>query len=204
MQIYKCTDPRFRRYGRVLEGYDFTELMKAMSTTPLPSDVTYVPSVAELEELPICKEFSERAYGEMPIQIGYCNGNNHKLNAVEYHRDSELNIAVTDAILILGKQEDIAEDFTYDTSKMEAFLIPKGVGVEVFATTLHYAPCNVDDGGFRVVVVLPKGTNFECKCTHEKGEDALLAAVNKWLIGHKEGGLPEGSFIGLVGENLTV
>jgi len=28
--------------------------------------------------------------------------------------------------------------------------------------------------------------------------------VNKWLIGHEEGGLPEGSFIGLKGENIEV
>jgi hypothetical protein len=33
---------------------------------------------------------------------------------------------------------------------------------------------------------------------------ALLAAKNKWLIGHPEGGLPEGSYIGLTGENLEI
>ena len=60
----------------------------------------------------------------MPIQIGYCNGHNKKLNAVEYHRDSEVDIAVDDLILILGKQQDIEEDHTYDTSRMEAFLVP--------------------------------------------------------------------------------
>ena len=32
--------------------------------------------------------------------------------------------------------------------------------VEVYATTLHYAPCHVDGAkGFRVAVVLPRGTN---------------------------------------------
>lgn len=36
------------------------------------------------------------------------------------------------------------------------------------------------------------------------GEDALLAAKNKWLIGHPEGGLPEGSYIGLTGENPDI
>ena len=44
----------------------------------------------------------ERAYGGLEIQIGYCNGNNKKLNAVEYHRSSELDIAVDDLILLLG------------------------------------------------------------------------------------------------------
>ena len=36
------------------------------------------------------------------------------------------------------------------------------------------------------------------------GEDALITATNKWLIGHEEGGLPKGSFIGLKGKNLNV
>ena len=147
----------------------------------------------------------------MPVQIGYCNGHNSKLNAVEYHRSSEINVAATDAILILGLLADVAEDFTYDTSKMEAFLVPAGTGVEVFATSLHYAPCGVNGQGFQVAIVLPQGTNYPLEGAHQKveqgkapSEDALLAATNKWLIGHAEGGLPEGSFLGLVGENLDV
>ena len=54
------------------------------------------------------------------IQIGYCNGSNVKLNALEYHRSSEIDIAVTDLILLLGCQQDIKED-TYDTALVEAF-----------------------------------------------------------------------------------
>ena len=73
-----------------------------------------------------------------------------------------------------------------------------------YATTLHYAPCNASDGGFLVAVVLPKGTNEVLEHPHTGGEDALLAAKNKWLIGHPEGGLPEGSYIGLTGENLDI
>ena len=96
MKVYNVADPKFRRYGQVLQGYDFTELLKKMEETPLPADVVYEPSAEALEALPIYKQFSSQGYGEMPIQIGYCNGNNHKLNAVEYHRDSELNIAATD------------------------------------------------------------------------------------------------------------
>ena len=81
----------------------------------------------------------------MPIQVGYCNGSNYLLNAVEYHRDSEVNVALTDLILILGKEQDIEADGTYQTEKMEAFLVPAGTVVEVYATTLHYAPCNVNE-----------------------------------------------------------
>ena len=205
MKIYEVTDERFKKYGRVLKGYDFTELCKVMEEkTPLPQDVVYEPSVQELEVLEVAKEFRRKAYGESDIQVGYCNGNNYLLNAVEYHRGSELNIAVTDAILILGCQQDITEDYTYDTAKMEAFRIPAGTGVEVYATTLHYAPCNVASSGFRVVVVLPKGTNYPLAEKHSGGEDALITATNKWLIGHPEAGLPEGTHLGLIGENLSV
>ena len=93
---------------------------------------------------------------------------------------------------------------TYDTSLMEAFRIPSGTAVELYATTLHYAPCNASAGGFLVAVVLPKDTNEALEHPHTGGEDALLAAKNKWLIGHPEGGLPEGSYIGLTGENLDI
>jgi hypothetical protein len=204
MKVYNVTDENFKKYGRVLKGYDFTELISAMDDAPLPENVIYEPSIEKLEALAIADEFKTKAYGEMDIQIGYCNGNNHYLNAAEYHRGTELNIAVTDAILILGSLQDVEDDFTYDTSKMEAFLVPAGTGVSIYETTLHYAPCNVGDNGFKVVVVLPKGTNYPLKAKHAGDEDALLAATNKWLIGHAEGGLDEGAFIGLKGENLYV
>lgn len=205
MKIYNVADPEFRRYGQVLTGYDFTEIIEKMQETPLPDGVVYEPSVKELEELPIFEQLKSQGFGEIPIQIGYCNGHNNKLNALEYHRTSEINIGATDMIVLLGHQEDVKEDHTYDTSLVEAFLIPKGVAVEFFATTLHYAPCGVDGQGFRGVVVLPKGTNYPLSDEHKAGnEDALLAATNKWLIGHAEGGLDEGAFIGLVGENITL
>lgn len=205
MEIKKITDPAFRKYGRILEGIDFTQLLKAMEKTPCPDDVIYVASDPELEALPVCKTLQDVVYGEMPIQIGYCNGHNKKLNALEYHRDSELNIAQSDAVLILGLRADVTEDYTYDTAKAEAFLLPAGTGVEVFATALHYAPANPGEEGFRVVIVLPRGTNTDIEADHPKcGEDALLTAKNKWLLGHPEGGLPEGSPMGLIGENLSI
>jgi len=205
MTVKKVTDPAFKAYGRVIKGYDFSGLLKAMEQTPLPEDVIYIPSLPEMEALPAAKELENGIYGQMPIQIGYCNGHNKKLNAVEYHRDSEVDIAVDDLILILGKQQDIEEDHTYDTSRMEAFLVPAGTAVEVYATTLHYAPCHVKDEGFRCVIVLPRDTNLDMEPVEVKDpEDRLLVARNKWLIGHAQGGLPEGAFIGLKGENLSV
>ena len=198
MDIKKVTDPAFRKYGRMIQGIDFSGLVEALNTkTPLPKDVVYEPSVSELETLPVYGELQTKTYGELPIQIGYCNGRNYLLNALEYHRSSEINVAGTDAILLVGSQQDITEDFTYDTSLIEAFLVPKGTAVEVYATTLHYAPCSAGDNGFQVAIVLPRDTNLPLEKGHEDWEDKLLAAKNKWLIGHPEGGLPERPHTGL-------
>ena len=204
MKIQKVTDPAFRKYGQVLEGYDFTGLIKEMKHTPVPEDVIYVPSVEELEALDIMKDLQNKGYGGLPVQIGYCNGHNKKLNAVEYHRNSEINVAVTDLVLLIGHQQDIEPDHTYDTSKIEAFLVPAGTGIEVYATTLHYAPCHVNEVGFQCVVVLPKGTNTDLTFQTEKtGEDSLMTAKNKWLIAHEDAKIA-GAFNGLKGENITI
>ena len=217
MKIYDVTDERFKKYGKVVKDIDFSGLVKVMEEeTPLPDDVAYVPGFEPLEALPVMKELTEKTYGELPIQVGYCNGHNSMLNALEYHRDSEINVAAADAVLMLGLLTDVEADHTYDTSRVEAFLVPAGTAVEIYATTLHYAPCHAaEEDGFQVAIVLPRGTNYPLKGNHRKvsetkcgmgvsDEDAMLTAVNKWLLGHPEGGLEEGSFLGLKGKNLCL
>lgn len=206
MKLKHVNDPEFRMYGRVITGYEVSGLMEEMKKTPLPEDVVYVASVPELEALPEIGALADGVYGGMPIQIGYCNGHNRKLNALEYHRDSEVNLAVTDMILLIGRQQDITEEYTYDTGLVEAFFVPAGTLIEVYATTLHYAPCQTDEGGFRCVIVLPRGTNEELAgpVTVRCEEDKLLFARNKWLVGHEEAGLPENAWIGLKGENVSI
>lgn len=207
MKIQNVADESFRKYGKVIKNVDCIQLIEEMGKTPAPDgEVIYVPSVPELEALPVYAEFRDRVYGGMPIQVGYCNGDNNKLNALEYHRDSEINVACTDLILLIGSEQDMdPETYEYDTAKVEAFLVPAGTVIEVYGTTLHYAPCNAG-GKFRCVVVLPKGTNEALKVIPEKDEeDALLFAVNKWLIAHPESGLEkDGAFMGLKGENITL
>ncbi len=206
IKIQNVADASFKKYGRVLTGdYDVAELIEKMQDMPCPADaVVYEPSVAELEALPIMKDFTDSLYGGLPIQIGYCNGHNNVLNAAEYHRSSEVNIAATDLILLIGMQQDIEDDFTYDTKNIEAFLVPAGTVIEVYATTLHYAPCSVDGNEFRCVVLLPKDTNLDLEVTPEGAkEDKLLFARNKWLIAHPDANI-EGAFNGLKGENITV
>ena len=204
MEILKVTDKAFQTYGKVIQGIDVSDLLEALKETPQPDDVVYVASDEKLEACPCVEKIGYSLYGGMPVQVGYCNGNNVLLNAVEYHRDSEVNVAQTDMILILGKEQDIEEDCTYDTGKMEAFLIPAGTVIEVYATTLHYAPCNVNGNKFRAAVILPKGTHTDApEAQNNTKEDKLLFARNKWLIAHEEAGI-EGAFVGLKGANLSV
>lgn len=59
MQIYEVTDTRFRKYGKVIRNIDFSALTEAMKKTPVPSDVVYEPSIAELEALPVAKEIEK-------------------------------------------------------------------------------------------------------------------------------------------------
>lgn len=205
IQIKQVNDQAFKQYGKVIAGaYELTTLIEVMKGVVLPKEVIYEPSVEALETLPVAQEIANKFYGELPIQIGYCNGHNCLLNAVEYHRSSEINIAVTDMILLLGRQQDIVEDYTYDTKQIEAFFVPEGTMIEMYATTLHYAPCGVGDEGFKCIVILPKDTNLPL---HEgnrlSGEDNLLVAKNKWLIAHEDAAI-EGAFVGLVGKNISV
>jgi hypothetical protein len=106
MKVKTVFSKSFASYGTVLDGYDVSDLVKALEqNTPCPKDATvYQPSEKTLEALPLMQQLTNNAYGGMNIQIGYCNGFNTKLNCLEYHRGSELNIPATDIILLLAKK----------------------------------------------------------------------------------------------------
>ena len=208
MKIYSVYDPEFKRYGQVVTGLEdaVREILTALETTPLPEGVGYVPTDPVLQELPAATEISEHCYGGMPVQLGWCNGHNTKLNCLEYHRDSEFNLGTEDFILLLAKQEEI-ENGVLDTAKVKAFRVPAGVLVEVYATTLHYAPCHCDpDKGFRVLVALPWLTNTDRPAMENKtAEDEIMTARNKWLLAHPESEEAKGGAkIGLSGVNIDI
>ena len=207
MRIHKITAPTFRPYGRVVQGYDFDPLIEAMRTRPIPRQgVEYVPSDPALEALPIFRQFFRHFYGGLPSALGYCMGHNRKLNALEYHRGSEVNVSVTDYIVIVGRQQDIAPDGYYDTGLVELFYVPAGLAVEFYATTLHYCACHVSDQGYAHATFLPQGTN--CPLPEDFSpmteEDKILLAQNKWLLAHKDGGFGPNFPVRLTGENLTL
>jgi len=198
------SDEKFLQYGKVIKGYDLDGIIGALDKLPASDEVVYEPSEESLEKF--ADMFSERFFGQMEVQVGFCNGKNYLLNAFEYHRSSEINIAAVDAILIVGRQQDIIEnngDFSYDTSLAQAFLVPANTAVELYATTLHYAPCSVGDGFFKMAVILPKGTNYPLTKKFDSGEERLLSARNKFLIAHKDADI-SGAYNGLVGHNIDI
>lgn len=207
MKIYSVYDQEFKAYGKIISGYDVRTLLDTLNEhTPLPEGVMYVPEEEKLQELETAKILGATLYGGLPVQFGWCNGHNTKLNCLEYHRDSEFNLGTQDFILLVA-QECEMKDYKLDTSCVKAFLVPKGVLVEVYATTLHYAPCHAkEEDGFRVMVALPKGTNIGITKTGKLyKEDEILWATNKWLLAHPETQeAKDGAWVGLVGDNVDI
>ena len=208
MKIYSVFDPEFKPYGQVVDGMEETvqEILDVLKDAPQGAGVDYVPEYEPLQELSAMVEISEHCYGGMPVQLGWCNGHNTRLNCLEYHRDSEFNLGTEDFILLLAKQDEI-ESGVLHTAKVKAFKAPAGTLVEVYATTLHYAPCHCNASkGFRVLVALPQGTNTDKPTISNKTtEDRLLWARNKWLLAHPDSSeAKQGAYIGLTGENIDI
>ncbi|MBO6001017.1 MAG: DUF4867 family protein [Spirochaetales bacterium] len=206
MLIKSVSDESFREYGKILDGFDNSDLIKRMAQIPMPASGTaYEAGIDSLEKSSVFDSYRDRGFGGMPIQIGMCWGYNTKLNCLEYHRDSEINIGEEDFVLLLAKQGQI-KDGKLDTSLVKAFRVPAGVAVEVYATSLHYAPCQVSDEGFRVAVILPKGTNTaKPDYVAKNEEDKWMTARNKWLLAHEDSReAHNGAHVGLVGENIDI
>ena len=203
LKFYSIYDEEFNAFGRVIGDIDTTEIVKVGEKISLPeTGVKYVPSEAEFEKLPIADEIKNELFGTLPSQIGYCWGHSSFLNATEWHTSSEINIAITPLVLILGHRYDI-KDNKISSEKFTAFYVPKGAIIECYATTLHYCPCQVSDEGFRCVVGLPKGTNTPLE---DVLHDKLVSAKNKWIICHEENksAIDKGITPGITGENFEI
>ena len=139
VKILSVFDDEFKTYGNVVTGYNFNELIAYMEKdTDIPENGNiYVASVPEMEKAYIVNTIRDEIYGGMPIQVGYCNGRNTTYNGFEYHKGSEINVAVTDFMLVLGHTWLIAEDGTYKVEDAKVFFVPKGTAIEMFQTTLH-------------------------------------------------------------------
>ena len=206
VRVYSVFDDVFRPYGRVIEDFDFSPLIRiADEKTDIPeSGNFYTPSFGEFEKESCFLKIQNRFYGEMPVQIGYCNGRNSTYNGFEYHKGSELNIAVTDFMLVLGHIWQI-ENNCFTVGNEKVFFVPENTAIEMYSTTLHLSPCRTSDDGYKDIVILPEGTNtpLKAKDTIAQGENRLLLMKNKWVICHpeREPLMKQGAYPGLIGEN---
>lgn len=209
MKIHSVYDPEFQDYGQIVEGMDeaIARILQVLKETPVPEEGTeYVPEYPPLQALPEAEAVSLRCFGGMPVQLGWCNGHNTRLNCLEYHRDSEFDLGAEEMVLLLAKQSQI-HDGVLDTAKVKAFWVPAGVMVQLYATTLHYAPCHADPAkGFHCMVALPRGTNTgKPDFSPNSWEERLLWARNKWLLAHPDSDeAAQGAYPGLTGENLDI
>jgi len=207
MKIYSVFDEEFKAYGRVVEGIDLSELDEKMNEVKMvESGIDYKRSFKSFEETKVFERIKNEVMGGMPTELGMCWGYNTKLNALEYHRDSEFNYATSDFILLLAKRSDIGKDGMIDSSCVKAFRCPKKVFIEVYATTLHWAPVQVDiNEPYRMLCVLPLGTNGDRPDVPYVNENEYLVGCNKWVLFHAESNeAKQGLKVGITGENIDL
>ncbi len=205
--IYPITHDSFRQYGRIVEEYDFSPWIQTMAQIPVPAEGNvYTADEQLLSGTDLAQQIRQGLYADMPIQVGYCNGNSSNLNALEYHKTQELNVAITDLVLLLADIRDIQNN-TLSVNTVKAYYLPAGTACEIYGTTLHFAPCKVSDTGYKCIVVLPEGTNTPITLNNQaaSGEEKLLWMQGKWLIAHKDS-IPasKGAHVGIVGENIRI
>lgn len=207
--IYNIEEERFKTYGRALTAIDFSSSIDfIINQTDIPEEGNiYQASVDALEAEEIVSVVSLEVYGGNEIQIGYCNGRNSGLNGLEYHKGSEVFVAVTDCMLILGHLWDVVHN-QYESDQAEVFFVKAGQAVELYQTTLHLSPCKVYEQGFQSIIILPRGTNYDfdapIKTRLEEGQ--ILFKKNKWMIAHTEWEplLRQGVKPGILGERIVL
>lgn len=203
--ISLATSQKFARYGKVVQMSEMNEFVSYLDReTNVPETGNqYVASDKKAEKLELMQKIQKLIYGDMPIEIGWCNGHNTKLNALEYHKGSELDVAASESILLLASLLDIREG-KLDSKLVEGFYLQKGQAVELYATTLHYSPCAVTRQGFKMGIILPKGTNESIDVSKYKA--TMLWRKNKWLLAHPDADnlIKEGACACIDGKNLEV
>ena len=124
------------------------------------------------------------------------------LNALEWHKNSEINVAIDDIVLLLGQLDEIV-DGGYHSDKVKAFYLEKGEAAEVYATSLHFTPCTVKKTGMGAVVGLPLGTNTDLEI---EVKDKKIFRKNKWIICHEnnEALIGRGVVPGITGINYEI
>lgn len=204
LPVYSVFDEEFKEYGRVVKDIDAAPFIEAAADIEYPEDSSvYFASYEAFEKLEESEKIRNDLFGGVPAQMGICYGHNSLLNALEWHTCNEINVALTDMVIILARMTDLDDEYKMCSCKCKAFLVPKGVTVEVYSTSLHYCPCQASDDGFAMVVGLSKETNTDLE---KKSGDPKNIAKNKWLVAHEdcESLKNEGCFVGISGKNYKI
>jgi len=198
LDIKPVTDKTFAPYGHLIEDEAIPALIRYIAENiPVPEGTSYLASDEKAEAFPVFGSLRRGVFGEQDIQIGWCCGTNIFLNALEYHAGVEINIAATDAVLLLAKLDQMEND-SIDGAAVRGFYLAAGESVVLDSSTLHFAPCAVDENGFRVAIVLTRGTNTPLDAA---STDKHLFMKNKWLLAHRDAAhlIKKGAQVGLTG-----
>ena len=202
MKIYSIHDKEFEKYGQVVACPYFELFEKEAAKIAIPeTGCSYMASVPAFETAETIAYYRDH-FGDMDVQLGYCWGYNDTLNALEWHKSSEVHCALEDMILLLGHTGEM-ENGVFDTKNIKAFLVKKGESLEIYQTTLHFCPSMPKGTAFKNLVILPRGTNTPLTV---ESNDKKLVARNKWLVCHGESKkhVDMGRVIGIIGENIVV
>jgi len=206
-KILDVTSLDFKAYGNILEGYDLTEIKEyTEKNIAIPKEGnSYSPFNNVLDEFKIIKEIESDVYAGLPVQAGECVGNNASFSAYEYHQGSEVNIVLTDVLMVLGKREQVTDGIFNAQEDAKIFFVPAGTIIEMYSATLHYSPCIVDDTGFKAIVILIKGSNEPLEDNFESKNKAIVKK-NKFQFVHetRTDKIADGIKVGLIGELIVL
>ncbi|MGB3161019.1 MAG: DUF4867 family protein [Carnobacterium sp.] len=205
--IHDVTSREFKAYGTILKGYDDAAIREyAKKEIVIPKEGnSYSPSNDELEKFDIIKKIEADVYAGLPVEAGKCAGNNTAFSAYEYHQGSEVNIVLTDVLMVLGKREQAVRGIFNAQENAKIFYVPAGTIIEIYSSTLHYSPCIVDKTGFKVIVILIKGSNEPFEEIFES-KNKEIVKKNKFQLVHetRTDKIAEGIEVGLIGELITL
>jgi hypothetical protein len=207
-KILNIQDPEFATYGTVHPHIQVPKMREYVYGKDMMPEEVYVACEEDLMQMDESVYFTQFAYGETACQIGYYTGFGTTLNALEYHKCSEVLVEFEPVVLILGHIWDI-RDGKVDTSDLKLFYVPAGTCVELYATTLHFAPCMATPAGVRQVVCQTATTNTDLhhpELMTDEGENKFLYQRNKWVLIHPEAAasFEANAVQGITGENLAV
>ncbi|KRL99016.1 DUF4867 family protein [Liquorilactobacillus satsumensis] len=184
-KIQNIEDASFKRYGMCYTCYALAEIKQYFQKkAKLPAQGNeYNPSNSDLEKMGTIQQIERDVFAGMAVNVGECVGRTTSFSAVEFHQGSEVNIMLTDVVMVFGKRSEI-KNGTFNAEKdAQLFFVPAGSVIEIFSDTLHYSPIMVRSPGFKVVVMVLKGTNQPLEKSF-KSNNPWIVKKNKFQAAH--------------------